>query len=158
MAECKKLCMTNVVDNKTVKEVQGNTLRILKEYLSKTFGPMGSYTEIISGAGSKDSPVLADYSKDGLKVLKHIIFDSPIEYAIQSEIRDECEYVEKKVGDGTTSTVILSSLIFDGLLKIMEETSQPPRVIVKEFQKIVNQCQDEILKHKRDITLDDIFN
>ena len=97
----RSVCMSNVVSEEKLKEVQQSTLNILKEYLSKTYGPMGSYTAIISGTG-KDT-IQAEYSKDGLKVLRNILFDSPIELSLQSELRDICDYVERKVGDGTTS-------------------------------------------------------
>ena len=82
-----------------------------KNYLANTYGPMGSYTAIISGSGPSD--ILTTYSKDGLKVLKHILFDSPIELALQSELVDICAYAEKMVGDGTTSAVILSYFMYD---------------------------------------------
>ena len=107
----KQLCLSNVVPDDKLKAVQQETLRKLKEYLSRTYGPMGSYTKIISGNNAET--ILADYSKDGLKVLKNILFDQPIELSLQSELREVCNYVDREVGDGTTSAVILSSLIFD---------------------------------------------
>ena len=61
---------TNVVDKETTRRVQNNTLKQIKEYLSLTFGPMGSNTKIIKG-NTKET-VQSSYSKDGLKVLKNI--------------------------------------------------------------------------------------
>ena len=151
---CRKECMNNVVSEDKLKEVQQSILNYLKECLSKTYGPMGSYTAIISGNNAET--IQADYSKDGLKVLKHIIFDSPIEMSLQSELRDICQYVEKQVGDGTTSAVILSSLVYDGMLKIIKDSKIPPRKLVKEFQSVVKECQDIILGNGREITLEDI--
>lgn len=62
---------TNVVTGEKLREIQSETLRRAKEYLSKTFGPMGSNTKIITG-NNKDN-ISSSYSKDGLKVLKSII-------------------------------------------------------------------------------------
>src|SRR5574344_112742 len=152
----KSVCMSNVVSEERLKEVQLSTLNILREYLSKTYGPMGSYTAIISGAG-KDT-IQAEYSKDGLKVLRNILFDSPIELSLQSELRDICDYVERKVGDGTTSAVILSSLIYSELLSIMKKRNVPPRKIVKEFEAIVKICQELIAGNAKEITLNDIYD
>src|SRR5574344_1896573 len=152
----KSVCMSNVVSEERLKEVQLSTLNILREYLSKTYGPMGSYTAIISGAG-KDT-IQAEYSKDGLKVLKNILFDSPIELSLQSELREICSYVERKVGDGTTSAVILSSLIYSELLKIMKKSNVPPRKINKEFTDIVSICKQLIMSKKKDITLNDVYD
>ena len=61
---CHQECMNNVVPEETLKKIQQKTLRSLKEYLSKTYGPMGSYTAIISGNNAET--IQADYSKDGL--------------------------------------------------------------------------------------------
>lgn len=153
---CSLMCHDNVVSEGKLKRVQQETMNVLKDYLAKTYGPMGSYTAIISGTG-KDT-IKAEYSKDGLKVLKNIVFDSPIEFSIQSEVREICQYVESKVGDGTTSAVILSALIYNELLKIMEKHNVPARKIVKTFKQVVDICKKLIENCKREITLDDIYN
>ena len=149
-------CHSNVVSEEKLKKVQVETLNMLRDNLSKTYGPMGSYTSIITGSGPQD--ILTTYSKDGLKVLKHIYYDSPIELAIQSELVDICKYVEQKVGDGTTSAVILSSLIYNGLLDIISSMKIPPRKIVNEFTEIVSILKKLILNNGRDITYDDIYD
>lgn len=152
---CHAVCHNNVVSEEKLKEVQQSTLRTLKEYLSKTYGPMGSYSAIITG--SDQNTIMADYSKDGLKVLKHIIFNQPIELSLQTEVRDICQHVEKNVGDGTTSAVILSSLIYDELLSIMKDHKLPPRKLVKCFQQVVDACKKEISDRAREITLEDVY-
>ena len=152
---CSKLCMNNVVTEDKLKKIQDDTLILLKDFLSKTYGPMGSYTAIVKGDTIKT--ISSDYSKDGLKVLKNIIFDSPLEMSIQSELCDICQFVVKQVGDGTTSAVILSSLIYSEMLKIKESTNLPPRRLVKEFQNVVEECKSIIAAAGREITLDDIY-
>ena len=149
-------CITNVVPEEKLRKVQSDTLNQLKNYLSKTYGPFGSMTDIITGQ-NKDS-ILADYSKDGLKVLKNIIFNEPIEMSIQSEIVDICKYVESKVGDGTTSAVILASQIFDGLNKIQEAYHLPPRRLIQIFNHCIDNIKSSIADNGKDISLDDIYN
>lgn len=149
-------CMTNVVSDAKLKVVQQNTLRQLKNYLSKTYGPMGSYTKIISGNNAET--ISADYSKDGLKVLKNIYFDQPIEFALQSELREVCDYVDHEVGDGTTSAVILSSLIYDRLLAIMNESGALPRLINKAFDNVVSKMKETIESKAHDLTIEDVYN
>lgn len=152
---CSRLCMNNVVTEDKLKKIQDETLIMLKDFLSKTYGPMGSYTAIVKGDTIKT--ITSDYSKDGLKVLKNIIFDSPLEMSLQSELCDICQFVVKQVGDGTTSAVILSSLIYSEMLKIKENNSLPPRKLVKEFQNVVEECKAIIAAAGRNITLDDIY-
>lgn len=153
---CQMISHNNVVSEEKLKEVQKETINTLKDYLAKTYGPMGSYTTIISG--SDKNTIKADYSKDGLKVLKNIVFDSPIEFSIQSEVREICHYVEKKVGDGTTSAVILSALIYNELLNIMKKRDIPARKIIKVFKDIVDVCKKLIESNAKPITLEDIYN
>ena len=92
--------ITNVVSGKTLRKIQNTTLKTLREYLSKTFGPMGSYTKIIKG-NNKDT-ISSAYSKDGLRVLQNISSDGPIEMSIIEELVEVTRHVEKEVGDGTT--------------------------------------------------------
>lgn len=152
----KQLCLSNVVPDDKLKAVQQETLRKLKEYLSRTYGPMGSYTKIISGNNAET--ILADYSKDGLKVLKNILFDQPIELSLQSELREVCNYVDREVGDGTTSAVILSSLIYDELLEIMKNEDTLPRLISRSFDRVLKRIQEVIESRAHEVTLDDIYN
>src|SRR5574344_1045940 len=152
-----QLCMDNVVTGDKLRKVQLNTLMKLKSYIEKTYGPMGSYTTILSG--NNKETIQADYSKDGLKVLKNITFDSPIELSIQSTMRDICGYVEHIVGDGTSSACVISALVYKSLLEIMDKyPTIPPRKIVNTFKEVVNQCKDIISSKKRDITLEDIYS
>ena len=143
---------TNVVDKETTRRVQNNTLKQIKEYLSLTFGPMGSNTKIIKG-NTKET-VQSSYSKDGLKVLKNIAFSNPIEASIVNELVDITSHVEKEVGDGTTSTVILSSLIFDKLIKIQDKYNIPPFQLINKFVEIVDGIKNNIIEngHECDIT------
>lgn len=148
--------ITNVVSGKTLRKIQNTTLKTLREYLSKTFGPMGSYTKIIKG-NNKDT-ISSAYSKDGLRVLQNISSDGPIEMSIIEELVEVTRHVEKEVGDGTTSTVILSSLIFEQLMKIQEETKLPPFQLIRKFETIVSLIKDVIKSNANECTLDDIYD
>ena len=146
----------NVVTGEKLRNIQSITLRETKEFLSKTFGPMGSNTKIIKGA--QQAEISSSYSKDGLKVLSNIINSAPIEASIVDELVSVTRAVEKEVGDGTTSTVILSSLIFDRLTDIEKGCKVPPFQLCRLFQKVVNDIKEDILSRKRECTVDDIYN
>lgn len=147
---------TNVVTGEKLREIQSETLRRAKEYLSKTFGPMGSNTKIITG-NNKDN-ISSSYSKDGLKVLKSIINSGPIEASIVEELIEISRHVESEVGDGTTSTVILSSLLFDKLIKIQEYHNIPPFQLIRKFNDAVNKIKEKIKNKGTECTLDDIYD
>lgn len=147
---------TNVVSGDKLREIQNNTLKQTSGFLAKTFGPMGSNTKIIKGQNHAD--ISSIYSKDGLKVLKNIINSNPIEASIVEELIDITTHVEKEVGDGTTSTVILSSFIFDKLRLIEKKNKVPPFQLIRLFKEVVSDIKDRILDGKREVTLDDIFD
>ena len=146
----------NVVSGEKLRNIQSITLRETKEFLSKTFGPMGSNTKIVKGA--QQAEISSSYSKDGLKVLSNIINSAPIEASIVDELVSVTRAVEKEVGDGTTSTVILSSLIFDRLMQIEKDFKVPPFQLCRLFQKVVDDIKADILTRKRECTVDDIYN
>ena len=146
----------NVVSGEKLRNIQGITLRQTKDFLSKTFGPMGSNTKIIKGA--QQAEISSSYSKDGLKVLSSIINSAPIEASIVDELISVTRAVEKEVGDGTTSTVILSSLIFDRLTEIEKKYKIPPFQLCRSFQNVVDRIKEDILSRKRECTIDDIYN
>lgn len=146
----------NVVSGEKLRNIQSITLNQTKDFLSKTFGPMGSNTKIVKGA--QQSEISSSYSKDGLKVLSNIINSAPIEASIVDELVSVTRAVEKEVGDGTTSTVILSSIIFDKLTKIEKKHKVPPFQLCRLFQQVVDKIKEDILSRKRDCTVDDIYN
>lgn len=147
---------TNVVSGKKLREIQSKTLREVKNFLSMTFGPMGSNTKIVTGTNKET--ISSAYSKDGLKVLQHIINTAPIEASIIEELIEITRHVEHEVGDGTTSTVILSSLIFDELIKIQKHYNIPPYQLIRKFNNAVDNIKKIILENKDECTIGDIFD
>ena len=147
---------TNVVTGDVLRKIQNETLKKLRNYLSMTFGPMGSNTKIITG--NNKETITSTYSKDGLKVLKNISDAGPIEMSIIEEIIGVTRHVESEVGDGTTSTVILSSIIFDKLIKIQEQYNIPPYQIIKKFESAVESIKKSIKDSGHDCTVEDIYD
>lgn len=148
---------SNVVKKKRTREVQQWTLQSLKEALLPSAGCFGSTTQILQGNPENGTGLNTIYSKDGHTILSHIRFNRAIEDSIQKECTDMTRYIVKEVGDGTTSTVILSSLIFDELLQLNPD-QYPPYYVIQSFKNAVNLVQDEIKRHGRELTLDDIYN
>ena len=148
--------MTNVVSKDKLRIIQRQTLRRAAQFISSTYGPMGSNTKIITGNDPQN--ISSRYSKDGLTVLKNIVFQDPIEASILEELIEISRHVEGKVGDGTTSTVILSSYIFNRLSAVQNEYNLQPHYLMQKFNKIVKLIEDDILEHGHECTVDDIYD
>ena len=143
---------TNIVKGEELRKVQQDTLHVIKDSLVNTFGPNGSTTMI------KKSPTeFANTTKDGHTVLSNIRFKDIIESTVVQEINELTTHIVKTVGDGTTSAIILSSIIFDKLVET--ELKGHPSAIIAAFKEAVEDIIEEISKNGREvITLDDIYN
>ena len=142
---------SNVVKESKLREVQLATLKLVKEVLSNSFGPMGSNTVI------KKDNVATQYTKDGHTILSNLHLNGSIESTVVDELCDLTRHIVKEVGDGTTSAVILSSLIFEKLCEMKTE-GMLPADIIKNFQDRVDLICEKIKANGKSATIDDIYN
>lgn len=154
-------CKNNIVSKESLRKVQYSTLNEIANALRQTFGPKGSNSLILTGTDA--NTLVANYSKDGRKCLNHILYNNPIELSIQTQLKDIVAHVDKQIGDGTTSATLLSNAIFKRLCseeKNRKENNMdiPPYEIMRNFQKAVKYIQDRIKYHKRDFTLQDVYD
>lgn len=143
------MIISNVVKKEKMREIQSKTLEILKDVLLNSFGPMGSNTII-----AKNS-MLTKYSKDGKTILENVVFQNIIENSVKSDLEDITRHVVKNVGDGTTSAVILSHIIFEKLKDIEDTTT--PYEIIKEFKQAVNNIIKEIENNAKEFNSDKAY-
>lgn len=149
--------VSNVVPEKELRMAQLRALKLFANTVGRTYGPMGGYTAYSFRDPNKNTKaVTCYYTKDGLTALKHIDIDKPIEDILREDIRTICTQVVKSIGDGTTSAVLLSYYIFEGLLELQKTYRK--RDIIKVFKGMVNVATDTIKAESRECTLDDIYN
>ena len=133
---------TNIVGPRALRKVQLDTLKIISDTISASFGPMGSNTLII-----KDGAV-TKYSKDGFTILKEMKFLGVIEEAVRSDMEDILRNIVKEFGDNSTSAAILSYLIFDALNNSEVEYEIPFKLIA-DFKKAVENINAKIMEKSR---------
>lgn len=145
--------LSNLVENKALKNVQLQTLEKINDVISKTAGPFGSYTMIMH------QDRMTEYTKDGHKVLSNLKFFRPLEMAVHDELLGITEHVIKKVGDGTTTAVQLSYYIYKQLCENTDkwrEQGITPYQIISEFQSVVKELSDYIENDGKELDLEDI--
>lgn len=140
---------SNIVKKDKLREVQLATLEVIKDALLCSFGPMGSNT------ASKKENALTKYTKDGHTILGTLMFKGPIEFSVKEDLEELTRYIVKTVGDGTTSAIILSALIFKGIVDM--ESKVAPFVIIEDFKKSVAKIVEKINAAKKIATVDDIY-
>ena len=150
--------VNNIISGEKLKAIQQKVLCDLKEAIIHSMGPAGSNSLILRGAS--DADIVAEYSKDGNKIIKNIKYQYPIEMAIKSEIENATRHIEKEVGDGTSSVVVMSSLIFDALCECEKEGKFPsnPYETMRIFKEVVSEISKSIKDAGRVCTLDDIYD
>lgn len=150
--------VSNVIGEKQLRSAQLRALELFANTLKGTYGPMGEYTAYSYRDTNKNTKlVVSNYTKDGFTVLKHIDLDKPIEDILKDDIRTICTQVIKSIGDGTTSAVIMSYLIFKGLLELQQK-GLPKRKIVSVFKEMIKEGIDIIESRGHEATLEDIYN
>lgn len=150
-----KKIFTNIVEEKQMREVQSKTLNILRDALKKSFGPYGSNTTITKVNPDGQSLGRVAYTKDGHNILSSIQFQDVIESSVVDIVQDITRNIVLKVGDGTTSAVILSSIIFDKLTQL--ESDKTPYVISRDFQDAVEKVKEDILSKAQEFTPDTAY-
>ena len=145
---------SNIVSKESLRKVQLETMEVLKDALSKSFGPHGSNTIIYK------ENALPRYTKDGHTILSSIQFSGEIEKSVQSDIEEETRTQTIKIGDSTTSTTILSALIFKKLAEYEKdnESKLTPVSIVNCFKKVTNEICDEIKKNAMLCNVDTMYD
>lgn len=150
-----KVMFSNRIKQSALRKVQLNVLEECAEVVGKTAGPFGSHTMIIR------EDKLTSYTKDGITVLKNFHYFNELEEKIREELEEVSRHVVRTCGDGTTTAVILSYLIYKELLaheKDWDKYSLTPYEITKIFKDVVDKIKKEIRNNGRKLEKSDIID
>lgn len=151
-----KSLVNNVVPEPVLRKAQLRALKLFSDVVGCTYGPLGGKTGYSKTDGTTKA-VVSNYSKDGFTILKSIEVDQPIESLLREEIRDICTQVIKVVGDGTSSAVLLSHLVFRGML-YLNQNGHRKRDIIKAFKEVTKRISDLVESRGHKATLEDIHS
>lgn len=105
---------TNSVSDVNLKRIAKGTLDKTASVLANTFGPFGATTII------DKYPEYPKFTKDGFSVLEGLKFNGPIERNVLEMVKEMAASQVFRVGDGSTSTIIAASKIYDSITEIMK--------------------------------------
>ena len=137
---------SNIVKKEELRKIQESVLETIQNALIPSFGPNASNTMIFND-GKENR-----YTKDGYEILSSIKILNEIESSIQRDLVDITHNIVKKVGDGTTSAIILSVEIFKYLLTV--EDKYTPYELMRTFDKTVKLISEKILEDKQEFDPD----
>lgn len=137
-----ELCSSNIVDNKTYKIAVDFVMDKMKNAVKHTLGPYGGYT-LIADYGNTYASTLP--SKDGMRLVQQFKFTNQIADAVYKLIADTSLRINDRVGDGTTSAIIISEALYasvnDNFIKNEEVNITPTAIRI-----VLDACKDIIIK------------
>lgn len=142
--------MNNVVGKEKLREIQSSVLKELSDILKLSFGPNGS------NACIKKENALSRYSKDGHTIIGALHYNGIIEQSIKDDVESITRHIVKTVGDGTTSAVILSSIIFDKIKEL--ENDYTAAEIMNAIDKFCSFINHDIRSSATDLDIEDVYN
>lgn len=137
-----------IISGKDAQELIKNTVIKLCDYVGMTLGPKG-YNAIID----------TDYTEpfitnDGVTIAKNLEF-SPKEEAIAKIIKEASIKTNDKVGDGTTTSLILLKSMYLECLKYIEKDISP-YIIKEKLSILINDICDKLLNTSKKPSIKDI--
>lgn len=155
----KTTTLSNIINEVSYKKSAVTVLSDLYNALNKSYGPYGSTTLI-----AKDGVV--EPTKDGDTILSAIFYKGPLERSIKDLIQTIVDNVIKAVGDGTTTSVLISKLLYDRINTVIidpngviTKNSVRPKDVVDTLKRLADEVSEEINKSANKVeTLDDILN
>lgn len=152
MKKEKYLVHTNSIKKEQARIIQRKVLEEVSDLVMNSAGPKGSTTMILKG----DSYPL--YTKDGKKILENIKLFGEVEQGILDQLLQITEKIVSKVGDGTTSAIRLSYLIFLYLVEMEVDNNKNSYDIIEKFKEAKDIIIEEIKKNTKEFTPEDAYD
>lgn len=145
----------NAIPKEDFQELILSTFNSVAEVLGNSLGPLGSTTTILDG-------MYTSATKDGWTIFNHLRAGNIYKAMIFNLIKGPCSKLNNTVGDGTTTAVVLTSLIFKAYREHYAEIERHYRLpreftaawdsVVAELSEIIRGYADELPREKvRDI-------
>lgn len=130
----------NIIPEDDFKRLVRDTFKIIADNLRRTYGPYGSQLIL-----NEQSTTMT--SKDGFNAFQAIGFGHTYKRIVYLAISDIIKRVNRNVGDGTTSCILLAEKIFNEINAIIK-TPDDKRLLLKCLTEIEKNFQDSSIIKK----------
>lgn len=131
------LC-NNIVTGEVFQKYVKQILTIAAKAVENSFGPNGTHTTF-ERAGK------ADCSRDGVTILKAIMFDGSMETAIYNYLIESSNRLNVLVGDGTTSAFLATERLYTHISKLVKENDTFKALRPKDVYDIVTEVAQQLV-------------
>lgn len=141
----------NVIPEADFKELVAETFTSMAEVLRSTYGPYGS--SMILATTTNETTT----TKDGYNVFSALGYNDNYQKMVYMAIKNIIERVNKNVGDGTTSCILIADKLFRNIETLMT-TPDDKRRMLEIFDSIEKRLVGEPLKKPEDLKSDHFRN
>ena len=113
----------NVIPEHDFKKLVHDTFKTIAGILRNTYGPYGSTVMISTNIGETVT------TKDGYNVFEAIGFSHHYKRMVYLAIKKIIERVNRNVGDGTTSCILLADKLFNNINKIIRTSDEKRKTL-----------------------------
>lgn len=121
----------------TTQEIVGRVVGKVNEAVTATMGPNGTLSLIENGMSIK-------VTKDGVTVAKSIKFENPHEEIVARVLIEPAVKTDDECGDGTTTTIFLTSLLYNLFTKFPDYRDQ--KFIFEFFNRVISKLEEASIK------------
>ena len=139
---------TNIVSDKELKSIMSETLQFLADTLKNTLGPYGTTTIIQDRLGNHQ------ITKDGYSLLKKIYIEEDEAKTILDLVKKISRNLVRKVGDGSTSSIIIANSLYKSLTSIMDKYRIPPKDLLTLLDEMVRVVEKLIKENATPVSED----
>lgn len=127
----------NVIPEQAFKRLVRDTFKTITDTLRSTYGPYGS-SIIISDQNETIT------TKDGYNVFESMGFNHHYKKMVYLAINKICERVNRTVGDGTTSCILLAESMFNALNAIIQTPDDKRTIlsVLTDIEKSLQQTEE----------------
>lgn len=133
----------NVIPEDSFKSLVRSTFKVIADVLRETYGPYGS-TIMISDQNETIT------TKDGYNIFNALDFSHHYKKKVYLAVQKIIERVNRRVGDGTTTCILLAEKIFNNVAPLLNNPEHKRNII-----KVLTTIEDEL--NRADVLADDKY-
>ena len=149
-----------------MNNIRSNAIRdeYMREYVDRTMKEIHDDVSTVFGPGAVDAYLIKNnqpyYTRDGLEVLESLVFDNELSEYVRKIIFQAAYRQGKKVGDGSTSLIVLYTNLYKRLRELITNGNlleYPMDTIRKTWNNIIKLVIDQLVEDKQPLTKDNLL-
>ena len=147
----------NIIPQEEFEGLIYEVFGVISDNLSKSLGPLGSSATILDGS-------MTEATKDGHAILMKYRFHNRYKRMIYNLIKAPCIRMNNTVGDGTTTSIVLTNALFKqyngindkpGYKETFSNLYRLPRQFTKAWDDVIDNLKERVLNSARPIDPND---